>query len=64
MVQANDAADVTTGFGPDAGAVPQFTPSIAFNRSGQNGRLLNVGGAVYQAIQNGSTQVQVLRLTE
>ena len=64
VVQANDAADVTTGLGPHAGAVPQFTATFAFNRSGQNGRLLNLGGTVYQAIQNGSTQVQVLRLTE
>ena len=64
VLQANDAADVTTGLGPHAGAVPQFTATFAFNRSGQNGRLLNLGGTVYQAIQNGSTQVQVLRLTE
>lgn len=64
VVQANDAADLTMGLGADAGAVPQFTSTFAFNRNGGNGRLLNVGGTVYQAIQNGSTQLQVLRLTE
>ena len=63
VVQANDAADVTTGLGPDAGAVPQFTPTFAFNRTGGNGRLLNVDGVVYQAIQS-PNQLQLLRLTE
>lgn len=63
VVQANDAADATTGLGANGGEVAQFTPNFAFNRNGSNQRLLNVGGVVYQAIQS-SNQMQLLRLTE
>ena len=63
LVQANDAADVTTGLGANGGVVVQFAPNFAFNRNGGNQRLLNVGGVVYQAIQAGS-QMQLLQLTE
>ena len=63
VVQANDAADVTTGLGANGGDVVQHTPNFAFNRTGSAQRLLNVDGVVYQAIQS-SSQVQLLRLTE
>ncbi|MDO9452809.1 MAG: PKD domain-containing protein [Stagnimonas sp.] len=63
VVQANDAADVNAGLGANGGEVVQFTPNFAFNRNGNNQRLLNAGGEVYQAIQS-SNQMQLLRLTE
>lgn len=63
VVQANDAADMTTGLGANGGEVPQHTPNFAFNRNGSSQRLLNVDGVVYQAIQS-SSQLQLLRLTE
>lgn len=63
VVQANDAADSTSGLGDNGGAVVQFVPSFAYNRTGSGQRLLTVGGEVYQAIQ-ASSQMQLLRLTE
>ena len=57
------AADSTSGLGDNGGAVVQFVPSFAYNRTGSGQRLLTVGGEVYQAIQ-ASSQMQLLRLTE
>ena len=63
VVQANDAADATTGLGANGGEVVQHTPNFAFNRRASAQRLLNVDGTVYQAIQSGN-QMQLLRLSE
>lgn len=63
LVQGVDAADRYTAFGPDDGAIPQFTPKGGryVVNSGRRQRLLAIDGLLYQAIESHSSDGSTAR---